>query len=91
LEEIRPQPLADELGHEAELYQFDLAVDPPVQLGKASWDAIGHQDVDASFASRRRNFRVLLRHHGRDPSADANHHAWRIDILDAQVAGLAQT
>jgi hypothetical protein len=38
--------LADKLGHQAELHQLNLPVDPPVQLGKASWNTISHQDVD---------------------------------------------
>src|SRR5260370_20127796 len=46
LEEMPPQALADEFRHQAELHQFDLAFHTPVQLGKASRDAIGHQDVD---------------------------------------------
>src|SRR5262245_32695508 len=45
-EEVSPQPVADELWHQPELHEFDLALDPPVQLGKASPDAIGHEDVD---------------------------------------------
>src|SRR5262245_61950508 len=35
LEEIPPQALADELRHQPELHQFDLAFGAPVQLGKA--------------------------------------------------------
>src|SRR5262245_4107011 len=46
LEKVPPHALADEFGHQAELNQFDLALGAPVQLGKASRYAIGHQDVD---------------------------------------------
>jgi hypothetical protein len=46
LKEIPTQALANERRHQSKLHQFDLALDPPVQHGKASRDALGHQDVD---------------------------------------------
>src|SRR6202011_5943886 len=46
LKEIPPQALADEYRHQAELYQFNVFLDSPVQFGKPSRDALGHQDVD---------------------------------------------
>src|SRR5579871_2748496 len=46
LEEIAPQASANELRHEAKLHQFNLAVNSAVQFGKASGDAVSHQDVN---------------------------------------------
>src|SRR6266851_8755343 len=46
LEKVPPKPLADEFGHQAKLDQFDLALDPPVQLRKPSRHALDYQDVD---------------------------------------------
>src|SRR5262249_55342685 len=46
LEKKPSQALPDVFGHQPELRQFDLTLDPPVQLSKARRDALGHQDVD---------------------------------------------
>src|SRR5579871_2819994 len=46
LEEIPPEALSDELRHQAELHQFNLALDPPIQLGETSRNALDHQDVN---------------------------------------------
>src|SRR5262249_41948924 len=46
LEEIPSQPLPDEFRHQPKLHQFDFSVDPPVQLGKTSRDAIDRQEVN---------------------------------------------
>ena len=45
-QEVLPQSLADELGHEAELYDFDFALAASVQFRKAGGDPVDVKDVD---------------------------------------------
>ena len=46
LEEELAKALADELGHQAELHQLDLAFLPPIQLREAGRHALDMQDVN---------------------------------------------
>src|SRR5262249_54342663 len=49
LEEILAQSLTDELSHQAEKRNLDVILDTPIQLDKASRDAINEQNVNLVF------------------------------------------